>query len=986
MGAGERVAACGAFRRRAAMTAQRWARITDVFRAAVEKGDAERTAFLESACGSDEALRRNVELLLAGEAEPSLVSPIPDYLESGALDLVAGETLAQYRMESKVGEGGMGAVYLGYDTRLHRKVALKVLAPDRFADLESKRRLMREARAASGLNHPNIVTVYEIGSDRNFDFIAMEYVEGKRLDELIPLKGLPARLVIRYAVQIADALAHAHSGGILHRDLKPSNIMVTPDGRIKLLDFGIAKIMQRDGSPERPLESAVLTEEGMVVGTAAYMSPEQAEGRKLDARSDLFSFGTVLYEMTTGRRPFTGDSRLAVMTRILNTDPEPPSEMVALPQDLDEVILRCLRKNPSERYQSSTDLKVVLQDLERSTLDAQWSPACSSTRPRRRKAVRKAALFAIGIAAVASIAFLTARLLERSPEARGLRTVKFTITPANLVRSGATGEIDAEVSISRDGKHIAYVVSPNGQLWIRDIDQEDAHLIPGATKVYQVFWSPDNQSVGYSAGTYCGVTGGCDLVRVPLQGGTPVLITKLKGPFRRASWSSDGETILYCDTTGMYTVPARGGPVTLIVEHPHIEHPSLLDLPGGRHAYLYQAVDKDRRGHVVYIQVAGETRRRLITASSSPNPYPAYSPTGHIVYVDGIRDSTAIWALPYSLDTLQATGKPFPIAQHGASPSVSLAGTLIYSDLPPDRHQLLLVDRAGKTISPIGELQRQSGPTLSPDGRKLAVEILEGDPDLWVYDLDRGIKSRITSDPAMEFPGSWTPRGDRITYSSVRNGNPDIFLKPLGSNGEEQILVGTPLPELGPSWSPDEKFLLYSVVSPETKSDLLYRERGKDGRLGEPAVFLKTRFNEAAGQFSPDGHFVVYVSDESGSNQVYVRDFPKGVNEWQISTKDGIAPRWRRDGKEILFIEQNSLIAVPVTTRPTFSSHAPARLFEERYLRSFGAGGVNFYPQYDVSPDGQRIVIMNRPGGDPPLSIHVVHNWFEEFRTGTQKQ
>lgn len=309
------------------MTAERWARITEVFRAAMEKPAVERAAFLDKACSGDEPLRHNIERLLAGEAEPSLESPVPEFLESSALELSSGETLAQYRVEAKIGEGGMGAVYRGYDTRLHRKVALKVLPPERFADLDRKRRLMMEARAASALNHPNIITIYEIGSDRGVDFIAMEYVQGKRLDELIPSKGLRPVQALRYAVQVADGLAKAHSAGILHRDLKPSNIMVTEEGRVKILDFGLAKVLEpADSSPDGTTATMRgVTEEGTVAGTAAYMSPEQAEGRKLDVRSDIFSFGSVLYEMVTGRRPFDADSRLALLTRIVNEEPQPPT-------------------------------------------------------------------------------------------------------------------------------------------------------------------------------------------------------------------------------------------------------------------------------------------------------------------------------------------------------------------------------------------------------------------------------------------------------------------------------------------------------------------------------------------------------------------------------------------------------------------------------------------------------------------------------------
>jgi Tol biopolymer transport system component len=461
-------------------------------------------------------------------------------------------------------------------------------------------------------------------------------------------------------------------------------------------------------------------------------------------------------------------------------------------------------------------------------------------------------------------------------------------------------------------------------------------------------------------------------VRIPVQGGTPTLIVKLKGPFRRAYWSSDGQTIVYGDSTGLYTVPAKGGAPTLIIEHPHIEHPSFLDLPDGRQAILYQVFDNGATSHAIYVQVLGEDRRRLVTPSTSSNPYPAYSPSGHIVYVDGTGDSVAIWALPFSLATLEPTGKAFPLAQHGSSPQVSRTGTLVYTDVPSDRLQLVWSDRSGQRISTIGEPQRQNGPVLSPDNRRLVVEVGEGDPDTWIYDLDRGIKTRFTFDSAAEILGAWTPSGDEITYASNRGGNFDIFSKPSNGNGEATLLFASPQDEGASDWSPDQRFLIYDVGSRETKRDVLYRERGKTGSFGAPAVFLQTPFNEGAPRFSPDGRFVVYISDESGQNEIYVRDFPKGTNKWRISTNRGTAPRWSRNGKEIFYVEQRTLMAVSVTTQPAFSPGTPARLFEKRTLQSAN-------PQYDVSADGKRFIILDRLISES-LSIHVVHNWFEEFR------
>jgi Tol biopolymer transport system component/predicted Ser/Thr protein kinase len=966
------------------MTAERWAHITEVFRAALDKPAAERPAFLAEACGSDELLRRSVEGLLAGEGDPAAASPAPRISQTGTLDLASGETLAHYRVEGKIGEGGIGAVYRAYDSRLRRNVALKILLPERFADLERKHRLLREAHAASGLNHPNIVTIYEIGSDRDVDFIAMEYIEGKTLDELIPREGMRPAQALRYAVQIADALAKAHGAGILHRDLKPSNIMATPEGRIKLLDFGLAKVLEPpDTSPDAPTVTAqYLTEEGTVLGTAAYMSPEQAEGRKLDARSDIFAFGSVLYEMATGRRPFSGDSRLALMSKIVNEDPLPPGQLAALPPDVEKLILRCLRKDVSRRYQSMADLRVALEDLETETSGTPLRPSsAAAAAPRARTAVQTGGLIAAVILVAVLAIFIALRVLRPTPQAVAVRTVKFTITPSNLVRGGYN-EVDAEVSISRDGEHITYVESQGGQLWIRDIDQEGARPVPGASAVYQAFWSPDNRSIGYAAGSNCGGRGGCDLVRIPAEGGTPALVAKLQGGFKRACWSSDGQTILYADSSGMYTVPEKGGPVTQILKHSHLEHPSFVDLAKGRRAFLYQAVDAERPGgHGIYIQVAGENRRRFILLSTSSNPYPVYSPTGHIVYVDGQRDGTAVWALPFSLETLEATGKPFPIAQHGSSPVVSLTGTLVYSDVPSDRQQLTTVDRSGATLATMGEPQRQNDPTFSPDGRKLAVVVTDTDPDIWIYDLDRGIRSRLTSDPAAEILGAWTPSGDQITYASNRNRNFDIFSKPSSGAGEATLLVGTPAMERALDWSRDQNYLLYMTGTPETQGDLMYRERGSDGALGEAKVFMKTPANETFGQFSPDGRFVVYASDQSGTTEIYVRDFPRAANQWQISDHGGFNPRWSRDGKEIYYLAEGGVMAVSIAMRPAFSPAAPVRLFEKRGMRT-----AALFRQYDISPDGKRFAILEKPPGEPPLSIHVVHNWFEEFRGGQQSK
>jgi Tol biopolymer transport system component/tRNA A-37 threonylcarbamoyl transferase component Bud32 len=871
------------------------------------------------------------------------------------MSLAPGARLGPYEIVAPVGAGGMGEVYQARDTRLNRTVAIKVAA-EQFTS-----RFQREAEAIASLNHPNICQLYDVGPD----YLVMEFVEGSRL---APVES-PVKL-LDLAVQIADGLSAAHEAGIVHRDLKPDNILVRRDGQVKILDFGLAKSAQPTAAAAADAtRTRSLTSPGTAVGTVDYMSPEQARGDpNLSAQSDQFSFGLVLYELATGRRAFHRSSTPETLAAIIRDTAEPLPD--SLPAPLRWITERLLAKEPSERYDSTRDLYRELKRVRDGLSRPSGSlPPTAAAAPRPAKPAWRRIGWAMALwIAVGAAVWLGVREFRRPSEATALRTVRFTITPKQLLRGG-DGQIDAEVSVSPDGKHIAYVESQGGQLWVRDIDTEEAHPVPGAVRVYQAFWSPDNRFIGYSSGLGCGARP-CDLVRIPIEGGTPSLITKLKGPFRRASWSSDGETILYGEApNGLFTIPARGGPPTQVITHPHIEHPSFVDLPGGRRAYLYQTADPHGQPplpHSVYIQVVGESQPRLLVTSASTNPYPAYSPTGHIIYVDGNGDSTAIWALPFSLSKLQATGKSFPIAQHGASPMMSRSGTLVYGDVPSSRWQLKWVDRSGATLSNIGEPQRQDGPSLSPDGRDLVVQGTDSGGDLWVYHLDTGLRSRFAFDAPVDTWSSWTPSGDEITYAAQRGGSLDIFSKPSKGEGEPRLLVSTPLMEHAPDWSPDRKFLIYGTLSPGASRQLLYRERRPDGTLGEPVAFLKSSSNDGLPKFSPDGHFIAYVSDASGRNEIYVRDFPGGGNERRISANGGTMPRWSRNGKELFYVASRRLFAVsiPISAKP------PEPLFEFHALST----------AYDVSADGKTFVVLDRPADEPPLSIHVVHNWFEDFR------
>jgi Tol biopolymer transport system component len=838
-------------------------------------------------------------------------------------------------------------------------VAIKLLRSRAGESPAMRQRFEREARAIAALNHPHICAIYDVGSEGGSGYLVMEFVEGETLASRLKKGPLELVATVKVACQVADALAAAHAKGIVHRDLKPENIMLTAGGA-KVLDFGLAKTPAPEGRPAAGTAEQTLTAAGTIVGTAAYMSPEQACGKELDAHADIWSFGCVLYEMLTAKRVFDGSSLTQIVAAVLEREPDWSALPQGTPVRLLWLLRRCLQKDAARRLRDIVEARIELEDLS-----AEPAEQAAPTAPTmRRLSIGWAAMLVAAGAIAAGALLLAGGALHRTPPPPAAQTVKFTIAPKRLARGG-TGDIDTEVSISPDGHHITYVEAEDGQFWMRDIDQEQARPVPGAKNVYQAFWSPDSKSVGYA---FRG-----ELVKIPIEGGTPTHICKLAGLFRRASWSSDGQTIVYCDATGLYTVPARGGQPTLVVQHSHIEHPSFIDLPHGRRAILYQGGDNEP-GHGISLRVPGEDQPHPITRSTSSNPYPAYSPSGHILYVDGQGETLAIWALPFSLETLKPTGKPFPVAQHASSLQVSRTGTLVYSDAPIDEQQAVWCDRSGKVLSAIGGPLRQVHPSLSPDGRRLAVEKLWGEMALWIYELDRGIKTRFTFDGVPRGLGGWSPTGSEIVYSARHNGNSDIFQKPAGANGEESLLVTSPRFESSPEWSQDGRFLIYEASEPGAKPDLFYRERGADGKLGPPVVFLNTPFAEVAPRFSPDGKYVVYVSDESGRFEVYVREFPGGGNRWQVSTDGGIEPRWCRNGREIFYVEgrRHAIMAVSVTTKPAFSPGKPELLIDHGYFS--GA-----YPQYDVTPDGKRFIVLDNPPPGPPLAIHVVQNWFEEY-------
>jgi serine/threonine-protein kinase len=958
------------------VTAERWARISYLFRAALEKAVGERAAFLESACGSDAALRSDIERLLAGEAEPSLPSPLAEFLEGSATEFAPGEMLAHYRVEAKSGEGGMGAVYSAYDVRLHRKVALKILPPHALADPDRMGRLMREARAASALNHPNIVTIYEVGSDRGVDFIAMELVSGKTLARLISRKGLPLRDALKHAVQIASALAAAHRAGIVHRDLKPANIMVNDAGQVKVLDFGLAKQTERAAGEDTGSTHAMgpETDTGIVLGTVAYMSPEQAEGKKLDARSDIFSFGVVLYEMVTGKRAFERDSTAATLAAILKEEPKPPGELASgLPPDLEKVMTRCLRKDPARRFQHMEDLEVALEELKEASDSGALETAVAARPKRFRKLPWAAGLPLLLAAAVAGVWMVrfgapwrTARPVERP-----LVRLDVDLGPEVALPPIATNTHN--LILSPDGTRLVYVAGSPTRLYTRRLDQSKTNELPGTEGAGRPFFSPDGQWVGFFTGN-----SGKNLNKISVEGGGVVPLADVGDNARGASWGAEGSIIVgQLFAKGLMRVPANGGPPTTVVEVAPGEadyvYPQIL--PGGK-AVLFVA-----GGLTASIEVfsfADRRRKTLVGWGNSGR----YLRSGHLVY----NKQGTLFAIPFDVDRLETRGTAVPIlddvaySENGLTDvDASWTGTMVYrrgsGSGASGMWTLQWVDGTGRKEPLLPKPGAYSGFSLSPDGKRIALVVYEmGRQDMWIYDSKRDAMMRLTFEGGAYYPPPiWSPDGRYIVFGSP-NG---IYWTRTDGSGQPRRLTSSKNTQAPWSFTPDGKRLAYNenMGTPQIWTVPL-EDRGGQLTAGKPEQFLESRFSDVQPVFSPNGRWLAYVSDESGEFEVYVREFMPTAfghsGKWQVCNSGGNNPMWSRTKRELVYQAGDQLMAVSYSIMDTFVAEKP-RVWIDKL------GGT-----IDLAPDGKRVAVMT-PVDTPeaPKASHEVtflFNFFDELR------
>ena len=875
-----------------------------------------------------------------------------------------GNTLSHYKIIEKLGEGGMGEVYLAEDSRLDRKVALKILPQHLSERAELRERFEREARAVSSLNHPHICTLHDIGEQDGIHYLVMEHLVGETLEARLAKGPLPLEQTLEYAIQIADALDKAHRQGVVHRDLKPGNIMLVKSGA-KLLDFGLAKLQAADTPTNLsalPTEQANLTAEGTILGTLQYMAPEQLEAKEADSRTDIFAFGAVVYEMATGKKAFEGKSQASLIAAILKDDPPPMSELQSMtPPLFDRIVKRCLAKQPDKRWQTASDVMEELKWVTEVGTPVDSVPTAPVT--WQRVIPWSIALVAAAIAAVA--------IWSLTPPA-SLPLLKFEITPPSTAPL-APGRL-TDLAISPDGKRIVYLADREGtsQLYVRSLDERIATPIPGTEGVERgsPFFSPSGDLVAFVADG--------SLKKVAVTGGLPITLCEAPG-YEGGHWGPEEMIVFSASSggvTGLYRVSAAGGePESLAMpsaEERGFEYQQPQILHGGD-AVLFTVWGRAKNYQATVLSL--ETREQKIVLEDAKHA--RYLPTGHLVYAQ----AQTLMAVSFDLVRLETTGNPIPVLEgveisrdgEAVDYNFSRNGTLVY--VPSGggvQKRLVWVDRQGR-MEPVTDIQRAfEDPRISPDGRRLSVTVRENEvPNVWIYEIARGILTPLTlgwGDDAI-----WSPDSQRVAFGSRQNDQWNISWMSVEGSGEIEQLTVSDNPQIPRSFSPNGQVLAFNQSSGyPTRADIwvlpLKAER-------KPQEFLTSEFDEYEAKFSPDGRWLAYISDRSGQFEVYVTSYPAGSGAVQISIDGGDEPLWGPEGTELFYRNGDSVMVVSFRTEPTLEVSTPELLFTGDYVDFDGTG------EYDISPDGQKFLMLT--GAETVESrgqIHVVLNWFEELK------
>ncbi|HQR31673.1 MAG TPA: protein kinase [Blastocatellia bacterium] len=887
--------------------------------------------------------------------------------------------LSHYRLVSKIGAGGMGEVYRARDTRLDREVAIKLLPADFAKDADRLKRFEQEARATSALNHPNILTVHDIGTHDGAPFIVAELLDGEELRAQLEDGAIAPKKAIEYARQIADGLAAAHAKCIVHRDLKPENLFVTADGRVKILDFGLAKLRPQPamnaGSEVQTQKK--ITDPGTVMGTVGYMSPEQVRGQDLDHRSDIFSFGIILHEMLSGQRTFTGDSLVELMNAILKDEPAELSETNAkISPQLEKLVRRCLEKKPERRFQTASDLGFALESL--TTLNSsganrtEAAPTLATTSKRSgwrdRIWMIAAGVFALIAALALGVAYVRRPALEAE-------TVWVSVNPPDKAVSFNSP------AISPDGRTLAFIATVEGkmQLWVRSFSASAPRPLAGVANGSWLFWSPDNQFIGFfTAGK---------LYKIALSGGTPAPLLDIQTT-AGGTWNRDGVILVGSANKGIQRVSANGGPVSSVTtidsSRGEVSHGYPFFLPNGRQFLFHiQHNDPNKQGIYLASLEGGEAKQLITTEVSSvwAGENPATPGAGYLVFIQ----QGALMAQSFDFGRNQLSGEPVRLVEQvqtglrGFNGQFSLAGNVLVAMEGTTREQLTWVDRTGKKVGTVGPVGAYGIRDLSPDGQRLAVTRYDpklGTGDIWLFDLVRGTETRLTVDPADDRFPVWSPDGSRIVFSSTRKGMSGLYLKDATGAGQEELLFESANGKNPMQWSPDGRFILYRESDPQTRQDLwmlpLEGER-------KPYPWVKTQFMESTGSgISPDGKWMAYSSDESGRGEVYIQAFEPGVpasgSRWPISIGGGQQTKWRRDGRGLYYHLNGKMMEVDVSLGTKVEAGLPRELFDSRTI------GADLNRAWNMTKDEQRFLFVTNADEASVPPFTVVLNWMAEVK------
>jgi len=954
------------------LTPSRWREISAVYSAAAARAGADRIAYLSHVCGSDEELRKEVDALLA-RGESFLANPIA---------LPAGSRLGPFELLSVLGAGGMGVVYRAHDPKLHRDVALKVL-PEAFAhDSDRLARFRREAHLLASLNHSNIAAIYGFEEAEGVQALVLELVEGPTLADRIARGAIPLDEAFPIAQQIAEALEAAHGQGIIHRDLKPANIKVRPDGTVKVLDFGLAKLAETSALPRESdlsfsptiTSPVMMTGVGVLLGTAAYMSAEQAKGKPVDKRSDIWAFGCVLFEMLTGRRAFIGEDVSETLATVLKGEPDWTAFPADVPPVVCTLVQKCLNKAHARRL---ADISTVLFVLEGSVgLAARNEPGVARVSPgasRWHRAAMSLLVLIFGSVLGGAGVWFTTR-----PSAPQLS--RLVVTPSPISALTVSGS-NRDLAIAPGGTHIVYVGTDGSQMFLRAMDQLEPIPLTGLGRPVDPFFSADGNWIGFA-------NANVDLRKVAVSGGPPVTLCPLDGAQSRgATWAEDG-TIVFATSgpTGLQKCSADGGTSMALTtpnrERGEADHLWPEFLPGG-HALLFtitQAAGGTDDAQVAVLDLRTGTQKILIRGGTHAH----YVQSGHLVYAS----AGTLRAVPFDPDRLQVgTTPPIPVLSQvattgagGAEFDVSRTGTLVYlpGGVQAVARTLVWLNRDGREELIKAPPRAYLYPRLSPDGTRVALDIRDQDNDIWIWNIGRETLTRFTVDPALERFPVWMPDGRRLVFASDRGGVSNIFSQATDATETAERLLESAETQVPMSVSPDGRRIVIRQGIGNTNDLIALSLEGDRGT----EMLVNSAFYDGNGMISPEGRWLAYDSDESGQLEIYVRPFPNvNAGRWQVSTSGGVQPLWARNGRELFYVTPTGdVMGVQVGEGPRWATNAPAKVIP---ANGYYYGGVGAAATFDVSPDGRRFLMIKQR--DPqaettPTSLIVVQNWTEELK------